>query len=328
MMRLAYTQAARLASIRREPQLKMIHEEDKGRPTIVSKGGRCPVRYKGITTDLGALYHSNVRMCTPKKRTVASRAAEQKEEAHSDLAGKERGTQVDREVGMIVARIQQTGETLSDLLKIAKEDAQLRSMQYRTLHIIYLLNENRWHPIVSQVPVSCTTSKRATFIDLLCWDLKYQRYIVIELKTGYTGDYYAGRNQLNAPFGAFTDSWYHRHLLQLILTIRLFTHTYELPPEQAAKVAGMIIRADAEEVVQYPIDEKFMAVAVPELDDVFLSAGTFTKRMNDKTGVTAARAEQKRVKAATKRKETAKRKGATVPIDSASAKRAKKRSAK
>jgi hypothetical protein len=87
----------------------------------------------------------------------------------------------------------------------------------------------------SEVPVWWYDAKLATRIDIRCKDQK-GKYVLIELKTGGTHDFFGGSQLLRPPFYGFTHSLCNLAYLQLLATVILFRKTHP-----AARVSGALV---------------------------------------------------------------------------------------
>lgn len=96
-------------------------------------------------------------------------------------------------------------------------------------------------PEECQVGVGCASLKVATAVDLVCTDV-HNRKVIIEIKTGFMHYYHRHTStHMNVLTPKTTDSPYHQHMLQLLLTYQLYRTTFP-----SSKMGGAyVMRVDA-----------------------------------------------------------------------------------
>lgn len=87
------------------------------------------------------------------------------------------------------------------------------------------LTRLKWTVIGTQIPVGCVVLGLATAVDVVCTN-EWGDTILLEVKTGFDSYYHCYIGQMEAPLEMYTDSPYHQHLLQLLVTKLLYMRTY------------------------------------------------------------------------------------------------------
>lgn len=127
-----------------------------------------------------------------------------------------------------------------------KVSAPIKRNHYRTTLLLKWLCSMGWTPIASQVPVSSSSRKVATLVDLVCLDT-CGNYVLTEVKTGFAGYHDKGSGaRLLPPFHEHTDCPDNQHMLQVLATRLLFLHTFDIPPE---RVRSIVLRVEDKRVV-------------------------------------------------------------------------------
>lgn len=175
------------------------------------------------------------------------------------------------------------------------------SIHHRTRCVLQFLHTMQWHPVACQAPVCCSATRRATMVDLVCIDLKTNRIVLLELKSGYSAGYTTGTAFLEAPFVSVPDTMLNRHQLQHMLTSLLFCITYALKLEA---VHAAIVRVDDTAVHHHQL-EPWVVAAEGDFRRRFL---TPTRRGRAREAATTAPSvRRKRASTAKAYRRTAKR---------------------
>jgi hypothetical protein len=185
------------------------------------------------------------------------------------------GELVDKELTALTALVCRDTGTLEGFVAgyisptLTKKDhvawTALRSKAHPfTIKIAQLLARLGLKPIAAQVPVARSDLMRATAADLICTDRDGHLFL-FEIKCGFAG-YYKRHTpyRMRKPLQAFDDSPYNQHQLQLLITVRMFEHTYARRLRGAA-----VLRATEAGVVSYDADSKLWAMW-PAIEHVFI----------------------------------------------------------
>lgn len=126
---------------------------------------------------------------------------------------KARGNSIDQAVSRWVT----TGQLTSNIIPLYK----------------FVVQQNGWKPVATQVPVGALSPVRiGTMLDLVCITPE-GKYVILEIKTGYTRGYYrTGPHypHMAPPLGDWRNSYSSHHMLQLWISVELFLRTYPKAP--------------------------------------------------------------------------------------------------
>jgi len=170
------------------------------------------------------------------------------------VVGRDLGILIDQQVYNAVEAIHRERTTIMGFLKkrqIAATGAY-RDLHSRTVHVLRALAVRKWLPLAAQLPVCHSKTRIATMVDLVCWDEANKRYILLDVKSGFTRGYDTGKNKMSAPFQKQMDSQYNQHQLQLLATTLLFKHTFNLTSKQ---VCSGLLRVDDHCVHVHPQEQ-------------------------------------------------------------------------
>lgn len=158
--------------------------------------------------------------------------------------GRRRGTAVDSQISRVVNRKRSKA-------KPAKGLYTLTNVALATLH------ERRWEPVCAQRGVCDEKRRVGTALDILCYERKTNRLLVVELKTGFSGDkklaaQKAGKPcKMHAPLSRVPDNTINRHFAQLAATREMLQS--EAP--FIGLIKGMDIESDIGAVLLYVNDD-------------------------------------------------------------------------
>ena len=97
-------------------------------------------------------------------------------------------------------------------------------MHIFTLVALAACDDQDWIPVCAQFPVVYKELEMATAVDQIWYNLKTQRFVLVELKCQRNYDVKDSRGLL-PPFAAFNNSARIRHSIQLALTRDMFLRT-------------------------------------------------------------------------------------------------------
>ncbi len=274
-----------LERLRREPHMRM--RRIGGFTVFVEDTKKKVVRYRGITDGLKRTYWPEAswgHACRKKKppKKDKEKKTEQKQKAKpigaiASVTGADLGRLTDEQMNKAVTALRERKGVTMDTLIGPRNELNLNR---RTLLILKKLHSYGWIPIKCQLIVSSRRSKRASAVDVLCWSPAEKLWALVEVKSGFEGNYTGGRHAMKEPFGEYTDSAYHQHQLQLMCTILLFCATYGVP---RTSVTGVVMRVDDETVDTHCLADWVRdAKTVRELELRFIEEGGFDKRIQKK----------------------------------------------
>jgi hypothetical protein len=148
------------------------------------------------------------------------------------------GRRLDREVLMTVEYwIGDKGLDLEDVVhrkapasKLPSEAMRLkfehdmREQSWHTQRLWRVLYEQGLEPVGSQVMVGVRGV--GTLCDLVCWNPRTGKWVVVENKVGFDYWRYGSGGSMEEPFQAQTDCPLNQHLLQLAASLWLFVQTF------------------------------------------------------------------------------------------------------
>lgn len=188
------------------------------------------------------------------------------------LRGIALGTLVDKQLADAVETMRRNpGMSITMFLSARKRRhaAGYKGLHDRTYRILRCLATLRWHPLACQLPVSSTTKRVATLVDLLCYDTVRQRYVIVETKSGFARDYDVSSHFMEKPLSHVTQSTHNQHQLQLLATMVLFAHTFQLSSAATAELRAAVLRVDDTCVQSYPL-QKWGEQARPHIQSLLL----------------------------------------------------------
>lgn len=270
--------------------------------------------YKGINKDIVKAYGGGGTKL--KKSSTPLTEDTKLDEGESKANGAVLGKLVDRQLRQAITLMRTNGWSFDKMiLKCGGK------MHRRSMNILLFIKQQRLIPIACQLSVSCETSRRATDLDMLLWDPATKQYILFEVKCGYNySNYQIGTVAMYPPFEALMDCEYHRHMIQLLVTLVLFKRTFNVD-----NVSGLLIRVTNSTVYHYPL-ERWALDCEASITACFLVRGGLTRQINtikllNATTTTDAATTKKSKKSTTKKKSATKRKVAAAASSSKSKKR-------
>lgn len=97
-------------------------------------------------------------------------------------------------------------------------------------------------PIKAQQAVGWALAGLGTAVDVVCKQKTDNKTVLIEIKTGYSISYLRHtRHRMKAPYAQYNDCPYHQHMLQLMLTTKLYKQTFK----DDVVADAMILRFDS-----------------------------------------------------------------------------------
>jgi hypothetical protein len=157
-------------------------------------------------------------------------------------AGARLGTRVDGELASVVQLLSRLNISIGHYLTTVKRSGRKVHLHKRTIDVLRKLQSRGLRPIVCQLGVGSRIKHTATMLDVLCVHVATGRYVVIEVKSGFTGYHKRSSGaRLLAPYTQQNDCPCNQHFLQLFGGMLLFAHTHAL---NVNDVDGLLIRVD------------------------------------------------------------------------------------
>lgn len=242
---------------------------------------------RGLTQVLQAGFYPHYRYRDAQRPTKGSGARVRK----GRTAALARGKWLDRDVGALCAQLKKTSGT--DFAALLEND---RHAFWRQRHpglrpLCVWLQQHGWTPRTTQLCVGHAAWRLATRVDLVA---KHQNggWGIFELKCGFDGYYEAstGKNMLE-PLYFCPDAPKWQHQLQLLVTKRLFEHTY--PAARLYDTQGYVMRVGHDQRVQaVPLVE--WNIRIVALVEAKLQATAQETRVQRKSRIRRARHKRKR----------------------------------
>jgi hypothetical protein len=131
----------------------------------------------------------------------------------------------------------------------SKQREPVAKLHIRTRKILqYIATKGTWSIVGCQVAVSCPITRIATMIDVVCYDHAVGVYVLLEIKSGFSGYYHTGSGGMLSPFDTWKNSPLNQHQLQLAANKLLFVLTYKLT---LGGVRAEVVRVDDVGVTAY-----------------------------------------------------------------------------
>jgi len=189
----------------------IINLKQTKRGTLVLDG----IFLRGVTQVAQSLYYPSYMFKRATKGTVYL-VSPKISGVGSNLRGKRLGNMIDRQLQQI-----HFGKRLP------------KHILPETEKLLAFFQKQHWEMKYCQFPVGVQSSRLGTNIDVLCWSKSSQRWIILEIKSGY-GQYkykHTG-NHMFFPLGTLKDCPFNQHQLQLFLSKMLFCENFpDLSPD-------------------------------------------------------------------------------------------------
>jgi len=167
--------------------------------------------------------------------------------------GLETGVRVDQELTKAIREIVRNGGNVRSYLTGLFKRPKQERIHHRTRSILRWLVEMGYRPVAAQLPVSSTKGRVATLVDIVCYDQKTNRFILIETKSGFDDYYDTGSGcqlQGSASFLKRSDSPRNQHQLQLLATSLLFCATFKF---SLTSIDAKVVRITDSCLYTYPL---------------------------------------------------------------------------
>lgn len=161
--------------------------------------------------------------------------------------GLNRGVRIDEELNIVCSAITRLKITLAQYMSALSRRRRAASPSHTSLHsytlaVLRRLRVLGLEPIQCQLSVSSLKSKKATKIDMLCWDRSDSCYVVIEVKNGFTKYNLKGSgSRMTGGLSRHTDCPRNQHHLQLLGGMVFVSYTFGI---DFKRVKGVLIRVD------------------------------------------------------------------------------------
>jgi hypothetical protein len=136
-------------------------------------------------------------------------------------------------------------------------------------------NEQKYTIVGTQIPVRNIELNLATCLDLVVFD--GIKYIIIELKTGYSHYKYRHTiDNMNFPFNGLTDCPFNQHQLQTFVGHHLFTHTY--PTKKVESKLWYVNKTIEEFDVSFDVWENCKQIFINSISDTKKNRKTIKRK--------------------------------------------------
>lgn len=214
---------------------------------LLKQGKPTNVKFPGLTKRLDSQIFSDGAL-----PHVATHGSERRTGWKGKTGGRKRGSAVDAQ--------------LSRSINAGKVSPQKGHYSLTKL-VLIALSEFELVPIMAQRGCCSVQHRVATAADILCYNSKTNRVVVVELKCGFSGSRQAAARlngvacKMKSPLGSAPDCVLNRHMSQLAVT----THLIESELSTMSKLASLGINVDCVEgVLLYVNEEKCDMIPLPE----------------------------------------------------------------